>query len=162
MGDKEKDESERPLLLFAVWTLSHSVGGLLDQAFRDAPLNPDEYGFYSAVHENQPATPATLAAVAGMPTTTVSSYLSRLIDRGHISKTRNPSDGRSFLVELTPSGMKALEENSLRFVPAQDAVIETLSLPVERVMGTLEKLTEAVKTATAAAAKLASSPVNRE
>jgi DNA-binding MarR family transcriptional regulator len=161
MGAKEKDESERPLLLFAVWTLRHSVGALLEQAFRNGPLNPDEFGFYSAVHDYQPATPAILAAIAGMPTTTVSSYLSRLIERGHISKTRNPSDGRSFLVELTPAGMKALEETSLRFVPAEDAVFEALSLPVERVMGTLETLTDAVKAATASTAEPTSSPVNR-
>jgi DNA-binding MarR family transcriptional regulator len=157
MGDKEeKNEAERPLLLFAVWTLSHNVGGLMDLALEDAPLNPDEFGFYSAVFVNQPVTPATLAELAGMPATTVSSYLNRLTERGHVSKRRNPSDGRSFLVELTADGAKALNETWLRFVPAEDAVFEALELPVEQAVDALAKMTDAVQAAAVSVAQSAS------
>jgi DNA-binding MarR family transcriptional regulator len=153
MGDKEEKEAERPALLFSVWTLSHNVGGLVGTALECAPLNSEEFGFYSAVFLNQPVTPATLAELAGMPATTVSSWLNRLSDRKHITKKRNPSDGRSFLVELTAKGRKVVEETWLRFVPAEDAVFEALSIPLEQVMETLGKLTEAVQTATASTAR---------
>ena len=148
MGDKEKADDRSTSVLFETWTLMHSVGELLDTALAGASLNSDEFGFYSAVFDHQPVTPNTIAELAGMPATTVSSYLSRLVARGDISKTRNPSDGRSFLIELTPKGIKALHETWLRFEPAQDDVIRNLALPVEQVIETMKRLTEAVQAAT--------------
>lgn len=148
MGDKEKAEDRSSSVLFETWTLMHSVGELLQKALADASLNADEFGFYSAVFDNQPVTPNTIAELAGMPATTVSSYLNRLAARGDISKTRNPADGRSFLIELTPKGTSALHESWLLFEPAQDAVIEKLTLPTEQVIDALKRLTEAVQAAT--------------
>ncbi len=148
MGAKEKAEDRSTSVLFETWTLMHSVGELLDKALADASLNADEFGFYSAVFDHQPVTPNAIAELAGMPATTVSSYLNRLIARGDISKTRNPSDGRSFLIELTPKGRSALHETWLRFEPAQNDVIEKLALPVEQVIDVLKRLTEAVQAAT--------------
>lgn len=147
MGDK-KDNPEAPLLLYAVWTAAHAVGGLLDRALQGSGLNADEFGFYSAVYENRPVTPAKIAEKVGMPATTVSSFLKRLIARGHISKVKNPSDGRSFLVELTPAGMAVFEEAGSRFWPAQQAVMAELGPVTERVYETLSRLTEAVIAAT--------------
>jgi len=130
----------------------HSVGELLDEALAGASLNPDEFGFYSAVFDHQPVTPNTIAELTGMPATTVSSYLNRLAARADISKTRNPADGRSFLIELTPKGAAALHETWLRFEPAQNAVIKNLTQPLEQVIDTLKRLTEAVQVATQSSA----------
>ena len=152
MGDKEKADDRSTSVLFETWTLMHSVGELLDEALEGGLLNADEFGFYSAVYDHQPVTPNTIAELAGMPATTVSSYLNRLAARGDISKTRNPSDGRSFLIELTPKGMAALHETWLRFEPAQNAVIRNLTQPLEQVIDTLERLTEAVRVATRSSA----------
>ena len=132
--------------------LMHSVGGLLDKALAGSGMSPDEFGFYSAVVDNQPITPKRISELVGMPPTTVSSFLNRLIAHGHISKKRNPADGRSFLIELTAEGLKALHEASKRFAPAQNAVIDQLELPVEQVTDTLKRLTEAVQAATPARA----------
>jgi DNA-binding MarR family transcriptional regulator len=106
------------------------------------------------VFDHQPVTPNTIAELAGMPATTVSSYLNRLVARGDISKTRNPADGRSFLIELTPKGTSALHETWLRFEPAQDDVIANLALPPEQVIETMKRLTEAVQAATGSLAPL--------
>jgi DNA-binding MarR family transcriptional regulator len=101
---------------------------------------------------NQPVTPKRISELVGMPPTTVSSFLTRLVARGHISKTTNPADGRSFLIELTPTGLKCHNEAWIRFVPAQDAVIDRLELPVGQVTDTLQRLNEAVRAATPASA----------
>ena len=150
MGDNEKPPAESPELLFEVWSLMHSVGGLLDGALAGSGMSPDEFGFYSAVIVNQPLTPKKISQLVGMPPTTVSSFLNRLVSRGHISKLRNPADGRSFLVELTPEGRKHQHEAWTRFEPAQDAVIEQLDLPAEHVIDTLKRLAAAVRAATPA------------
>jgi DNA-binding MarR family transcriptional regulator len=154
MGDKGKAEDSSTSVLFETWTLMHSVGELLVEALADAPLNADEFGFYSAVFDNQPVTPNTIAELAGLPPTTVSSYLNRLVARGHISKRRNPADGRSFLIELTPLGTHVLHETWLRFEPAQDTVIRCMTEPPEQVIETLKRLTEAVQAATRSAAPI--------
>jgi DNA-binding MarR family transcriptional regulator len=153
MGAKEKADDSSTSVLFETWTLMHSVGELLERALAGASLNPDEFGFYSAVYDHQPVTPNTIAELAGMPATTVSSYLNRLLARGDISKVRNPADGRSFLVELTPQGNRALHETWLRFEPAQDAVVASLTLPVDQVIETMRRLTEAAQTAAQAMAQ---------
>lgn len=148
MGEEKTDKEEESLLIYETWTLAHSIGSLMEKTLEGAPLNSEDFGFYSAIFENQPVTPAGIAEVAGMPPTTVSSYLNRVLDRGHLIKTRNPDDGRSFLIELTPPGMEVLHETWLRFLPAQDAVIENLALPEERVIEALRELTRAAQAAT--------------
>jgi len=152
MGTQGKADDRSTSVLFETWTLMHSVGELLDEALEGAPLQADEFGFYSAVFDHQPVTPNVIAELAGLPATTVSSSLNRLVARGHISKTRNPADGRSFLVELTPEGRSALHETWLRFEPAQNAVIENLAQPLEQVIDTLKRLTESVQAATRSSA----------
>ena len=150
MGEKGKTQAEQSYLLFEVWALMHSVAGLLGEALAGTGVSPDEFGFYSVVADNQPITPKRISELVGMPPTTVSSFLNRLIAHGHVSKKRNPADGRSFLVELTAEGLIALREASKRFAPAQDAVIDRLELPVAQVTDTLKRLTEAVQAATPA------------
>jgi DNA-binding MarR family transcriptional regulator len=148
MADKKDTSAESSSVLFGVWSVSHSVAELLDEALNGSGLNPDEFGFYSALHDGQPITPNEISEHLGMPATTVSSYLGRLSARGHISRSRNPSDGRSALIELTPEGLGVLHEALKRFRPAQAAVESALALPVEQVIGTLKQLAEAVQTAT--------------
>lgn len=126
----------------------HSLGTLLDKALAGSGLNADEFGFYNVIIDNQPLTPTRISELAGMPPTTVSSYLSRLVARGHVAKTRNPADGRSFLIELTRAGFEVQYEAWKRFTPAQDAVIAHLRPSEARVTSTLKQLTEAVRAAT--------------
>ena len=148
MADKENTTAESSSVLFGVWSVAHSVSELLDKALNGSGLNGDEFGFYSALYDGQPITPNEISEHLGMPATTVSSYLSRLSTRGHISRSKNPSDGRSALIELTPEGLGVLHEALTRFLPAQAAVESALALPVEQVIGTLKQLAEAVQTAT--------------
>jgi DNA-binding MarR family transcriptional regulator len=150
MGDKNDTTAESSSVLFGVWTAFNGVAELIGKALADAPLNGDDFGFYSAVYDGQPITPNEIAEALGMPATTVSSYLNRLSDRGHISRRKNPADGRSTLIELTAPGTDALEETWKRFEPAQKAVEAALALPVAEVIGVLRELNVAVRTAVAA------------
>ncbi|MGD0166032.1 MAG: MarR family winged helix-turn-helix transcriptional regulator [Gaiellaceae bacterium] len=136
-------------VLFGVWSVAHSVSELLDRALAGSGLNADEFGFYSALFDGQPITPNQISEQLGMPPTTVSSFLGRLSARGHISRSKNPADGRSALIELTSEGQQILHEAWMRFVPAQVAVEEALALPVEQVIDTLRQLTKAVQAAAA-------------
>lgn len=144
MAPKNDSNAGQSTLLWGSWFLAHSVGGLLHKVIAAAGLKGDEFGFTSVIHRYQPVTPAQISEMTGMPPTTVSSYLNRLEARGLVTRRRNPDDGRSFLVEFTPEGLKTHVGAWERFVPAQKAVEENLDMPVEEAVEVLRKITEAV------------------
>jgi DNA-binding MarR family transcriptional regulator len=94
------------LLLFA---LDQQLGSLLTRALADAPLRPGEFAVYSTLRLEQPTTPSVLATTLGLRATTMSSQLARMSTLGHLERTRNPRDGRSTLLSLTPEGLAATE-----------------------------------------------------
>jgi DNA-binding MarR family transcriptional regulator len=96
-----------PFLL--VFALGQQVRELLDRTFVTAPLRPDEFAVYSALRLIGATTPAALADELGMGRSTVSNWLRRMEGRGHLRRRRNPADGRSRLVELTPEAVALTE-----------------------------------------------------
>lgn len=96
-----------PFLL--VFALGQQVRELLDRTFVTAPLRPDEFAVYSALRLIGATTPAALADELGMGRSTVSNWLRRMEARGHLRRRRNPADGRSRLVELTPEAVALTE-----------------------------------------------------
>lgn len=100
-------EQRGPFLL--VFAIGQQLGALLGQTMRTAPLRPSEFAIYSALRLEQPVTPTRLAAVLGMPPTTLSSALRKMTDAGHLDRLPNPDDGRSQLVELTEVGVEVTE-----------------------------------------------------
>ena len=114
---------QRSSVLFDLFAASQRVKSLLVAAMADCGLTPDEYAVYSAVFEFGPIPPTDLAAAVGMPPTTVSHYIRAMRERRHIDEARNPGDGRSRVLSLTPEGLaahrrasRAFEEGYARFV----------------------------------------------
>jgi DNA-binding MarR family transcriptional regulator len=71
-------------------------------------------------------TPTELARWMSAPPTTVSSHVKRIEGRGHLVRERNPADGRSYVLRLTPAGRAAHREAGARFLPVLDAVVAAL------------------------------------
>lgn len=111
------------LLLFA---LDQQLAALLGQTMRDASLRPVEFAVYSALRLEQPVTPTRLAAVLGMPATTLSSVLRKMTEAGHLTRVPNPADDRSSLVELTAEGVDVTVGCFPAFRTAIDAFREQL------------------------------------
>jgi DNA-binding MarR family transcriptional regulator len=100
-------EFRGPFLL--VFALDQQLGSLLARAMADAPLRPEEFAVYSSLRLMQPTTPSELANVLGLRLTTMSSHLVKMSERGHLERSRNPRDGRSAIIALTPEGLRATE-----------------------------------------------------
>ncbi|MFL5955577.1 MAG: MarR family winged helix-turn-helix transcriptional regulator [Gaiellaceae bacterium] len=62
------------------------------------------YAMLSLIGVRGPVRLTEVAAELGMPLTTASDIVRRLETRGHVRRTPNPEDGRSFLFELTAKG----------------------------------------------------------
>jgi DNA-binding MarR family transcriptional regulator len=93
-------------VLFRLFILGQLGNDLLGRAMAGLQVQPNDFAVLSAIRAYQPITPSRLAALLGMPPTTLSSYLRRLEGRRLVRRKSNPEDGRSSLLELTRTGDK--------------------------------------------------------
>ena len=104
-------------LLFNVWLVSRATHALLDDGLRPAGLDADEFAVYSVLASADGMTPSELARWMAAPATTVSSYVKRFERRGHVERTPNPDDGRSYHLALTAAGRRAHRAAGRLFLP---------------------------------------------
>src|SRR5437868_10487172 len=94
----------QPNVLFQSFINGQLMRTLMERTFEAHGAAVEDYGLYSAIGIWAPITPTELAGRVGMRPTTLSSALRRLERRGHVRRGPNPTDGRSYLVELTEAG----------------------------------------------------------
>jgi DNA-binding MarR family transcriptional regulator len=85
------------------------LGSLLDATFTEAGLTANLYAVYSQLADG-PCTPGQLSDVLGVRPTTLSGYLATMVERGHMSRSRNEQDGRSSVLSLTEAGHAKVRE----------------------------------------------------
>ncbi|MEP7360252.1 MAG: hypothetical protein ABI744_01605 [Chloroflexota bacterium] len=116
----------RSSLLFDLFAANQQVKTLLTAAMADARLRPDEYAVYSGVFEFGPIAPTDLAAVVGMPPTTLSHYIRHMREAGHVVEKKDPADGRSRTLALSRSGLVAHRRANRSFEVAYVAFVRRL------------------------------------
>lgn len=131
-------------VLFDVWLTSRAVTGALDEALAPSGLTADEFGIYSALSSAEALTPSDLAQWMFAPATTVSSVVKRLERRGHLTRKRNPTDGRSYLLALTPSGREAHAAAGRLFLPVLHQTVAALGRHEPAARRELRRLRDAV------------------
>lgn len=127
-------------MTFMVWLTSRATADLLDAALAPAGLDGDEFAIYSVLTASRAITPTELARWMAAPPTTVSSYVKRLEARGHVRRVPNPSDGRSYRLELTPQGQRTHRAAVKLFRPLSARVAAALGGQEERVREALVTL----------------------
>ena len=120
---------QRSSILFDLFAASQRVKSLLAAAMSDAGLSADEYAAYSALFEFEPLSPSELAAVLGMPPTTVSHYVRAMRERRHLHEERNPRDSRSRVLTLSVHGRAAHRRASQAFEEAYRRFVAQLADP---------------------------------
>jgi|SRR5581483_13709 len=115
-----------PTILFEVFWTHQKRKRLVEQALAGTALPPEDYPFYVLIGAEGPWTPTGLAERLMMPLSTVLFRFRRLERRGHAERVRNPEDGRSFLMRLTPDGQYLLDEARPAFRSYAEAVEERL------------------------------------
>jgi DNA-binding MarR family transcriptional regulator len=130
-------------LLFDVFVAGQAVGALVDEALAGSPLDATGYAVCSAVFDEEALTPTELARRLGTPLTTALDHVRALERSGVLARRRNPVDGRSFLVVLTPAGMEAHRAASQLFEIAWRQFVEALDQPMDDVRASLVAITAA-------------------
>ena len=136
-----------PSILFEVFALGQQVRQLLTEAMVDSPLTPQDYGFLSAVFEDEAPTPTQLARRLGMPLSTTVEQVQAFERRGYLRRTANPHDGRSYFVTLTAAGGRAHRDANRHFEIVYQAVVAGLGRSEPAVARSLQQLRTAVRRA---------------
>jgi DNA-binding MarR family transcriptional regulator len=113
----------RSSLLFDLFAANQQVKTLVTRAMAHSPLKPDEYAVYSGVFEFGPIAPTDLAAVVGMPPTTISHYIRHMREAGHVVEERDARDGRSRTLTLSATGLAAHRQANRTFEVAYKAFV---------------------------------------
>jgi DNA-binding MarR family transcriptional regulator len=118
-------------ILFDVYALSQHVRTLVATALAGSGLRPDEYATYSVVFEAGSVTMTGLARALGQPLTTTADVVRAMRERGHLRRAPHPTDSRSYLLTLTPAGLRVHRTASAGFERAYRALIEQLPAGAE-------------------------------
>ena len=111
-------------VLFDVWLVSRATTAMLDDVLRPSGLDADEFAVYSVLASGDGMTPTELAHWMAAPPTTVSSYVKRFEQRGHVRRVPNPDDRRSYRLQLTASGRRVHRSAGTLFQPVLEEVAE--------------------------------------
>jgi DNA-binding MarR family transcriptional regulator len=143
------DPDHRLSILFDVYALSQHVRTLVTTALAGSGLRPDEYAAYSVVFEAGSLTMTELARSLGLALTTTADVVRTMRGRGHLRKAPHPTDSRSYLLTLTPAGLRSHRKASTAFDRAYQALIEALPPNSEApTRAVLQQLTTGAATAT--------------
>ena len=141
-----------PLLL--AHALSQLTRTLLDEHLSDV-MSPGDYAVYSVISAEGRITPSKLAQVVGMPPTSLSYVIRQMQGRGDLRRLRNPDDGRSVLLELTPKGRRLTQRAASGFVRAIATFRAELDVEEPALLDHLEAMTAALERAIEASARRA-------
>lgn len=144
-----KKSSSDLSLLFELFVVSQRAGAVLREVMEDSPITSLEYAMYSLVFDMGAASPTEMAKRLGMPVTTVLDHVREMERRGHISREANPSDGRSYLMSLTPSGLAVHRAAGEHFNRGMSRILQHLDVPENDVRVALEALGRATDAAIA-------------
>jgi DNA-binding MarR family transcriptional regulator len=133
-----------PSLLLDLYVASSLAEELVKEALRGTDVPPEDLAFYAVIGGEGPLTPTALAARLGTPLSTTLFRTRRMLERGHLERVPNPSDGRSHLVLLSAEGRKAWDETAPRFHPPARRIELLLESQPETVRAALADLARAI------------------
>jgi DNA-binding MarR family transcriptional regulator len=140
----------RSSILLDLYAMAHLAGGVLDPELAARGVSSDDFGLLSMIVLHEPVTPTRLAAELGVPPTTLSSMLQRLVENGLARREPNPVDGRSALISLTDEGLARARSGSPAVRAAVSRIADELERPFDEVAAALEDLHRAMRAALAA------------
>jgi DNA-binding MarR family transcriptional regulator len=141
---------ERAGILLTAWTAAQWIDQLITGELKAAGRWTPRYALLSMIHIREPITPTALARAMGLAPTTLSDRLAELLELGHIRRTVNPEDGRSYLIDTTTAGLRALADASPVTRRVHAEVESHLDRPLAEIEAAIEDLTRALEATLAA------------
>jgi DNA-binding MarR family transcriptional regulator len=136
-------------LFLEVPVASRYVVRILEHRLAPTGIPPYQLGLVTHIRHAQPVTPTAISAASGVPLTTLRDNVQRLVDGGLVRRVPNPSDGRSYLLELTPRGEVMARAADPVLAEAYAALERLLPEPLDHYQATVEELNAALERALA-------------
>lgn len=133
--------------LLELWLASGAAGTLIGRELAPVGIEPQIFGLLTCIAHREPVSPSVIASEEGIPATTIRDHVQRLVDRGLVERIPNPSDGRSYLLTLTPGGRDVLTLGNTVLASLYEALGRRLprsSQEYEEVLGELREAVAAV------------------
>jgi DNA-binding MarR family transcriptional regulator len=143
----DEPSSDRPSLLLQIYALNQRMGELVQRELAEDDVAADDYALLSVVGWRGPVTPSEASAVLGIPATTASDAIRRLVARGHARRSPHPTDGRSHTLELTAEGDREWRNGWPALRRANAAIGRSLEADADETRDALERLDRALRTA---------------
>jgi DNA-binding MarR family transcriptional regulator len=102
-------------VLLQMFRTGHAVRDLMTHAVADSGVSADEWAVLSAVGLFRSVAPTQLATVLRIPPTSISRYAAKLVGDGLVIRVPNEADRRSYHLELSDAGQRAVDRISPRF-----------------------------------------------
>jgi DNA-binding MarR family transcriptional regulator len=136
-------------LLLQAYSLAQSTGAMVERELAAVGLPSFLFGLLSQVHRLEPVAPTRIAAATGTPPTTLRDNIQRLVERGLVHRVPNPTDGRSYLVELTRRGDMLVRAAGEPLEHAYALLEARLPRPLDEYQAVLDELVKAAEDALA-------------
>jgi DNA-binding MarR family transcriptional regulator len=134
-----------PGLMLQPFVVSQLVGTVIEGIVEGSAVSASEFAVTSSLANLPGVTPTALADILGLSPTTLSAMIKRLEQRGQVMRTRNPGDGRSYVLRLTAAGRATNRRNVERFSKAMQRLRANLDTDPEEVLEPMRRLETALR-----------------
>jgi DNA-binding MarR family transcriptional regulator len=131
-------------LIFHLYTTYQRAGRLVARALEGTGIRPEDAALYSVLDRHGPITPSALADQLGVRPSTLTYRIKALEAAGVLARRRNPDDGRSSFVELTPDGRSRWRATIPAFAEALRRAERRVELPQDEVAAALDAVAGAI------------------
>lgn len=146
-------------LLLKVAVTSQYVVRVLELQLAETGIAPSHLALVTHIRHNQPVTPTEVSRASGVPPTTLRDAIQRLVDGGLVRRVTHPTDGRSYLLELTRRGELMARAADPALAEAYATLERLLPRPLARYEQAVDELNAALEQALAELAPDAAAPV---
>ena len=139
----------KPTIFLDAWTAAQRVDQLVTRELKAAGVWTAHYALLSMICIREPITPTALAQAMGVAPTTLSDRLAELVELGHVRRAKNPRDGRSYLIQSTAAGRRAVDRAAPVTWRAQQEVVRHLTKRLPAIEAAIADLSRALDAALA-------------
>jgi DNA-binding MarR family transcriptional regulator len=132
-------------LFLEVPVASRYVVRILEHGLSPTGIPPYQLGLLTHVRHAQPVTPTEISAASGVPPTTLRDNIQRLVDGGLVRRIPHPTDGRSYLLELTTRGERIIRAADPVLAECYAALERRLPKPLAHYQTAVEELNAALE-----------------
>jgi DNA-binding MarR family transcriptional regulator len=126
-------------------TTAELVGQIVGRQVEPVGIPAFLLALLTHVRDQQPVTPSTVSAAAGVPVTTLRDNIQRLVDRGLVRRKPNPEDRRSYYLVTTRRGAAVLQAASDALLAAYELLEQELGGPLTEHEAWLDQLNAALR-----------------